>query len=112
VHVVPGFINLKAYKDKAYIIQIVIVVLDKDSYRQRFVIRQDTASRRPFKKYLENFDSIYCIQNYIIEMAERYNCPILNNIDFEKTVLSIIRLITDSLCAVEQRHKLEAKEPK
>jgi len=112
VHVVPGFINLKAYKDKAYIIQMVIVVLDKDSYRQRFVIRQDTASRRLFKKYLENFDSIYRIQNYIIEMAERYNCPILNNMDFEKTVLSTIQLITDSLCAVERRHRLEAKEPK
>ena len=112
VHVVPGFINLKAYKDKAYIIEIVIVVLDKDSYRQRFVIRQDTASRRHFKRYLENIDSIYRIQKYIIEMAEHYNCPILNNIDFEKTVLSIIRRITDSLCAVEQRHKLDAKEPK
>ena len=111
VHVVPGFINLDTYKDKAYIIQIVIVVLDKDVYRQRFVIRQDTASRRPFKKYLENFDSIYRIQKYIIEMSEHSNCPILNNIDFEKAVLSIIRLITDSLCAIEQRQRLEAKEP-
>jgi len=109
VHVVPGFIHLEAYKDKAYIIQIVIVVLDKDSYRQRFVIRQDIASRRPFKKYLENFDSIYSIQKYIIEMTEHYNCPIINNIDFEKTVLSVIRLITDSLCAVEQRQRLKAK---
>ncbi len=112
VHVVPGFINLKAYKDKAYIIEIIIVVLEKDSYRQRFVIRQDTATRRPFKRYLENIDSIYRIQKYIIEMAEHYNCPILNNIDFEKTVLSIIRRITDSLCAVEQRYKLEAREHK
>ncbi|TKJ31682.1 2-phosphoglycerate kinase [bacterium (candidate division B38) B3_B38] len=111
VHVVPGFINLRAYEDKAYIIEVVIVVLDKNSYRQRFVIRQDTASRRPFKRYLENFDSIYRIQKYIIEMAEHYNCPTHNNIDFEKTVLSVIRLITDSLCAVEQRHRLEAKEP-
>ena len=112
VHVVPGFVNLKPYRDKAHIIQIVIVVLDKDAYRQRFVIRQDIASRRPFKRYLENIDSIYHIQNYIIEMSEHYNCPILNNIDFEKTVQSIIRMITDSLCAVDQRERLKAKKLK
>ena len=95
VHIVPGFINFSSYRAKAHIFPLTVVVLDKEIYRQRFVIRKELSPRRPYERYLANFDSIIKIQNFLIEMAEQYNYPIISNIDFEKTVITIIKLASE-----------------
>ncbi|MBI2821373.1 MAG: 2-phosphoglycerate kinase [Acidobacteria bacterium] len=97
VHAVPGLIDYDAYADDAYIVPVVITTLNRAKYRERFLERQAGAEKRQADSYLANFDAILEIQDYIIEMAERYRIPIIENVDFEESVLSILGLITSKL---------------
>jgi len=106
VHVVPGFIDLKAYADAAQIFLLIVTVLDKKIFRQRFESRRLLSPRRPYEKYLANFDSILKIQNFLMELAEHYNCPVISNIDFEKTVITIIKLASEFLLEKEKNPEL------
>jgi len=97
VHIVPGFIDLSFYEGKAHIFPLIVTVLDKEVYRQRFESRKELSPRRPYDRYLANFDSILKIQDCLIELAEQYNYPVISNIDFEKTVITIIKLASEFL---------------
>jgi 2-phosphoglycerate kinase len=97
VHLVPGLIDLDGYRGKAHIIPLVVVLLEKDKYRQRFLLRQQIAPSRQFERYLANFDSILNIQAYIIDRAEQEDVPIVNNLDFEYSVQSMIKIIDSFL---------------
>jgi len=103
VHLVPGLVNWDEYRNKAHIIPLVVVVLEKDHYRQRFLLRQQIAPTRQFERYLANFDSILKIQDYIIERAEQEDVPIVNNLDFEHSVRAIIRIVAGFLLRSERR---------
>jgi 2-phosphoglycerate kinase len=97
VHLVPGLIDCEIYADRAYVIPLTITTLNRSVYRERFLKRQADARSRQADRYLSNFDAILEIQDYIIEMAERYRIPIIENVNFEETVLSILGLITSNL---------------
>ena len=97
VHLVPGLIDYEVYSDRAYIVPMIITTLNRAKYRERFLRREGDARHRRADRYLNNFDAILEIQDYIIEMAERYRIPIVENVDFETTVLAILSLITSNL---------------
>lgn len=106
VHMVPGFIDLKAYADDAQIFLLIVTVPDKKIYRQRFESRRLLSPRRPYDKYLANFNSIIKIQDFLMGIAENYNCPVISNIDFEKTVITIIELASEFLLEKEKNPEL------
>ena len=107
VHVVPGFIDLEPYRDKAYLFTMMVSTLDEARFKHRFIARQDTTVSRPVHKYLANMDSILKIQNYVLTMAEQHNAPIIDNLTFDETVAEALRLIGDFL-----NHQEEFKEKK
>jgi 2-phosphoglycerate kinase len=106
VHMVPGFIDLKAYADDAQIFLLIVTVPDKKIYHQRFESRRLLSPRRPYDKYLANFNSIIKIQDFLMGIAENYNCPVISNIDFEKTVITIIELASEFLLEKEKNPEL------
>ena len=97
VHLVPGLIDYDAYADRAYLVPMIVTTLNRSKYRERFLQRQEGAQDRRADRYLANFDAILEIQDYIVEMAERYCIPIVENINFEESVLAILSLITSTL---------------
>ncbi|MBI4457198.1 MAG: hypothetical protein HY644_15065 [Acidobacteria bacterium] len=97
VHLVPGLIDYEIYADRAYIVPVIITTLNRAKYRERFLQRQADAQNREADRYLANFDAILEIQDYIIEVAERYRIPIIENVNFEESVLSILSLISSTL---------------
>ncbi|HEY3130776.1 MAG TPA: ATP cone domain-containing protein [Acidobacteriota bacterium] len=97
VHLVPGLIDIDVYTERAYVIPLIVTTLNRSVYRERFLNRQAEARSRQSDRYLSNFDAILEIQDYIIEMAERYRIPIIENVNLEETVLSILGLITSNL---------------
>lgn len=109
VHIVPGFIDLSCYNGKAQIFPLIVTVLDKEIYRQRFESRKKLSPRRPYEKYLANFDSIIKIQNFLIELAEQYSYPVISNIDFEKTVITIIKLASEFLLKKDKAFNFPAE---
>jgi 2-phosphoglycerate kinase len=94
VHVVPGFIR-KGYFRAAYTALVVVSTDDEVAHRNRFSTRSEQAHDRRAQKYLDNFESIRRIQDYIVECARQHSVPIFDNAHLDNTVLSIIHFLTD-----------------
>jgi 2-phosphoglycerate kinase len=107
VSIVPGLIDLEPFSEVADVIFLVVGTLDEDAFNNRFAARAAEAKDRPPHRYLENLDSIIQIQDHFLELAERFEVPIVDNISFERSVLLIIRHVTDTL---SRRHGFDPEE--
>jgi 2-phosphoglycerate kinase len=97
VSVVPGLLLPEAYADLAYVIFLVVGTLDEEALRNRFAARAIGEKERAAHRYLENFEAICKIQDHFLELAERYDVPIVDNSSFDRSVLLVIRHVTDTL---------------
>ena len=71
--------------------------LDPDAYRSRFAARSAKARGRSADRYLEHFDDILEIQDYLLAEAERHGLPIVDNVHFDTAVVSVIRSVIATL---------------
>lgn len=101
VSIVPGLIDLASFSETADVIFLVVGTLDEEAFSNRFAARAAETKHRPRHRYLDNLDSILQIQDHFLELAERFEVPIVDNISFDRSVLLIIRHVTDTL---SQRH--------
>ena len=97
VHLVPGLLGLEQFEEDASIVPIVISTLNKNNYLERFPVRQSEAESRSAEKYRENFSSILQIQDYILQMSEANDVPIVENDSFDETVSSTLTVISNTL---------------
>jgi len=97
VSIVPGMIDLRAYAHTAHVIFLVVATLSPEAYRSRFAARERDEIHRPQHRYAEHLDPILRIQEHFLELADRYNIPIVDNDNFDRSVLSIVRHVTESL---------------
>ncbi len=107
VHLVPGLMTFKEFEERAYVVPVVISTLNRDRYLERFPLRQSQSRSRSAKRYRANFDSILQIQDYILEMADNHDIPIVENKNLDETVASILTVITNSL---REKLKLNSQE--
>ena len=98
VALVPGMIDLSEYRDAAHVIYLVVATLDEKSFRGRFAARGRRSSRAPHR-YIENLPEILRIQDYYLELADRYDVPIIDNASFDGSVMLVIRHVVESLRA-------------
>jgi 2-phosphoglycerate kinase len=101
VSLVPGLIDLGAYAERAHVIFLIVATVDEEALRERFAARAEHERGRAPRRYLENFDSIVAIQDYLLELADRYDVPIVDNVSFDRSVLLVIRHLTESLREIE-----------
>ncbi len=98
IHLVPGYIKLN---DRSFM--YMIVVKDKESLKARFYERT-RYSLRPAEYYLKNLDEIMEIQEFLIEKAKEHRIPIIENVELEKTVNTIMeRLMEEVLERLKER---------
>jgi 2-phosphoglycerate kinase len=97
VSIVPGMIDLDAYAEVADVIFLVVATLDHEAFGDRFSARAAEAKRRTSHRYLENLDAIFEIQDHFIELADRFEVPIVDNSSFDASVRLIIRHVADIL---------------
>jgi 2-phosphoglycerate kinase len=100
VSIVPGLLDLGAYRETAHVIFLVVATLDEAAFRARFEQRA-RESRRPPHRYLENMDAILRIQEHFLELAERHQIPIVDNDSADASVLSILKHVCETLRKVE-----------
>jgi len=94
VHIVPGFVK-RDYTESALVCTVVIMTEDKDVHRERFLIRGQQASTRGADKYLDNFDAIRRIQDFVVEQAHKHDVPVLDSKNFDQTVATMVQHLTD-----------------
>jgi 2-phosphoglycerate kinase len=112
VSIVPGAIDLEPYAETAHVITLLVGVFDEEALRRRFVIRAGGQKGRLADRYLENIEAILEIQQYLVERAERFAVPVVDNVTFEASVRRIIDLATLALRAArEQAEGCGARPP-
>ena len=96
VHLVPGFLKPEEFED-AHVVQLVVAASDEESHRNRFSIRESQSSSRKAQKYYRYFDAIRRIQDYVLEQARKEDCPIIENINLDETVMSLLQVLSEQL---------------
>ena len=78
-----------------------VATFDADAFKSRFTRRAKGEKARAPHRYIENLDAILRIQDYILELAETHDVPIVENVSFDSSVLSIVRQVTETLAKLE-----------
>jgi 2-phosphoglycerate kinase len=94
-HIVPGFLNEEAWKDRVLAVPVVITVEDEDVHRGHFVARWTDHEGRPATRYLEGFENIRRIQRFIKSQALSHGVPVVPNYDFDLTLAAVIDLVME-----------------
>jgi 2-phosphoglycerate kinase len=97
VSLVPGLIDLDAYSDVAHLIPLIVATLDEEAFAGRFETRGDRQLHRGTHRYLDNLEVILKIQEYFLELADRYDVPIVDNQSIDSSVMLVIRHVVDTL---------------
>lgn len=94
VHLIPGQMKfLDKYKNKAFIIQVVLDVEQKPAHRRHFFLRAIQSAKRGKAKYLKYFKEIRLIRDYLIKEAEKNQVPVIKNYNLRKAEKAVLQKI-------------------
>jgi len=94
VHLVPGMLPPI---ENALVVQCVLAINDTEAHASHFWIRDnDSEGMRPYAKYLECFDDIRLVQEYILGRAQRHEVPVIQNANLEETVVEVMELVLNA----------------
>ena len=94
VHLVPGMLPPI---ENALVVQCVLAINDTEAHASHFWIRDsDSEGMRPYERYLECFDDIRLVQEYILGRAERHAVPVVNNANLEEAVVEVMELVLNA----------------
>jgi len=97
VHVHPNLLNRTPKDSEVITVHVTLAVLKSKDLKSRLRGRGVELPKRRAKKYLNNFDSIWSLQSFLLSEADRYNVPIITNENKEKSVLQIIQHVNMEL---------------
>ncbi|GHF99713.1 2-phosphoglycerate kinase [Deinococcus piscis] len=107
VHLVPGFLDEQLTKN-AIVVPVLLTIPDEDEHRARFARREKEASARPESRYLQNFQEIRGLQEYLIRMAERQGVPILDHLSLDEQAERTVDIVLAQLPAALRELSEEA----
>jgi 2-phosphoglycerate kinase len=94
VHLVPGMLPPI---ENALVVQCVLAINDTEAHASHFWIRDnDSEGMRPYEKYLECFDDIRLVQEYILGRAQRHQVPVIQNANLEEAVVEVMELVLNA----------------
>ncbi len=102
VHIVPGFLPVDAFED-VQVIPMVVVLRNEEEHRKRFYLRdQQTRQHRPMQHYLDHFDEIRMLQNYVEQMARTVGVPVIDAESLDHAAEQAIEVITNKVLGVRE----------
>lgn len=97
VHLVPG-LTPRAIDPAALTVPMVLAVRDEDDHREHFGRREGhTRARRPSGDYIEHFDAIRMLQDYLVASAKREAVPVVDVADVERAVDRSVEVVLDTV---------------
>jgi 2-phosphoglycerate kinase len=100
VHIDPKLIDRLPKNDEIIVVPVMLGILKQDLLRKRIQGRGGTIPHRRAERYLKNFDSIWHLQSYLLDEADKAKIPIVVNQDREETLSEILRLVVDKVSIV------------
>jgi 2-phosphoglycerate kinase len=90
VHLVPGLVPLEL--EGAIVSSCVLEITDETAHAQHFFTRE-AGTQRPMAKYLDRFDAIRALQDYLVERAEATGTPVVQNENAERSTRAVAELV-------------------
>jgi 2-phosphoglycerate kinase len=101
-HLVPG-LSPHRPEDGALVVELVLMVADADDHRENFARREGrTMNLRPSADYLEHFDEIRMIQDYVVDQAKREGAAVVDTSDFDRAIERAVERVLDAMTASEE----------
>jgi len=97
VHMHPSFLNSIPKEEDAIVVPIMLSVADEELLRQRFTGRGQQAPNRRAKRYLDNFDAIWRLQNFLKKEAKRAGFHVIINDNREDAIRTVMGAVIDAL---------------
>jgi len=97
VHVHPDLLARAPGNSDVITVHVTLAVLKSKDLKSRLRGRGVEVPQRRTKRYLNNFESIWSLQSYLLSEADRCDVPIITNEDKDKSVLQIIRQVNGEL---------------
>ncbi len=96
VHLVPGLVPFPDLEGAVYQVPLVLATLDEEAHRSRFLARSRLGGRRA-ERYLENFDNIRTVHDYILQQSEAYDVQELETSHGDVPVVRTLQIVTGML---------------
>jgi 2-phosphoglycerate kinase len=103
VHLLPEIPDPRLRKE-AIDVQMLLAVRDEHRHRSHFHLRGSETPRAP-GRYLEAFDRIRMLQDYLIERAQREGIPIIDEHGMEPALGRVTEVVLDAVGAEEAAHR-------
>lgn len=97
VHIHPTLIARLRNQTNAVVVPIMLAALKKSGLRARIKGRAEDTPERRAKQYLSNFDSLWSLQSFLLDEADKASVPIVVNEDLEDTVRQSILSLLQTL---------------
>ncbi|NIP18004.1 MAG: hypothetical protein GWM87_07490 [Xanthomonadales bacterium] len=97
VHALPDLVKRAGGGTGAIPVQVTLAVLSSRELKARLTGRSAQEPKRQARRYLEQFDSIWRLQSFLLSEADRCDAPIITNDDREKAVRQVITTVNDEL---------------
>jgi 2-phosphoglycerate kinase len=92
-HVVPGFLDLDAYRDRFLAVPVIVAVDEEEMHRTHFAVRSMDLASRPGDRYVKGFDNIRKVQKYIRSQALAHGVPMIRNYSLDQAITAVIDLV-------------------
>ena len=93
VHLVPGTLD-DELRGRCVPVEAVLRVDDEALHRTHFGER---GASRPADRYLERFEQIRKLQDYLVERAEAEGVPVIENVNIDRALASVMELVLDAV---------------
>jgi 2-phosphoglycerate kinase len=90
VHLVPGLVPLEL--EGAIVSSCILRISDETAHAQHFFTRE-AGTQRPMSKYLDRFDAIRRLQEYLVRRADANGTPVVENETAELATRAVADLV-------------------
>lgn len=97
VHVHPNLMEYATSDEDVISVYIMLAILKSKKLKSRLRGRGVEVPQRIAKRYLDNLESIWSLQSYLLSEADRCDVPIITTEDKEMAVLQIIQQVNAEL---------------
>lgn len=100
VHVHPSLQQNVLSSSEAVVVPIILAVLKKKALRKRLKGRGQQVTSRRSERYIDNFDHIWDLQSFLLDEADHFDIPIVENIDEDEAIRNIMQTISTSVASL------------
>jgi 2-phosphoglycerate kinase len=96
VHAIPGILDVDEFRDSAVVVPLIVTIDDEELHRSHFALRALESSTRPGDRYLDHFEHIRRIQEYVKGLAADHGTPVVPSYNLDSTLVQIIDLVVEA----------------